>query len=95
MKGKIITILLITVLAGALLSGCIGNPKSETQPTPNAAVTTTPASSGATAVQTAASSQELSGTIMLSGAFALYPMADTLGKLVDIGMISRTTMPLI
>jgi phosphate transport system substrate-binding protein len=80
MKRKIITIILITVLTGVLLSGCIGNPKSETQPTPTAAVTTTPASSGATAVQTAASSQELSGTITLSGAFALYPMAVRWGE---------------
>jgi phosphate transport system substrate-binding protein len=121
MKGKIITIILITVITGALLSGCIGNPKSETQSTPTAAVTTTPASSGATAVQTAVSSKELEGTITLSGAFALYPMAvrwgeefqklhpkvkvdisaggagkgiaDTLGGLVDIGMISRDVDP--
>ncbi len=121
MKGKIITIILITVLTGALLSGCIGNPKSETQPTPASVVTTTPASSGPTAIQTAVSSQELSGTITLSGAFALYPMAvrwgdeftklhpnvkveisaggagkgmaDTLGGLVDIGMISRDVDP--
>ncbi|MCZ7383725.1 MAG: extracellular solute-binding protein [Candidatus Methanoperedens sp.] len=119
MKAKFIVIILITVITSALLSGCIGNPKSETQPTPTAA--TTPASSGATAVQTAASSQELSGTITLSGAFALYPMAvrwgdeftklhpnvkveisaggagkgmaDTLGGLVDIGMISRDVDP--
>ncbi len=117
MKGKIITIILITVITGALLSGCIGNPKSEITPTAAA----TPASSGATAVQTAASSKELSGTITLSGAFALYPMAvrwgeefqklhpkvrvevsaggagkgmaDTLGGLVDIGMISRDIDP--
>jgi len=121
MKAKFIVIILITVLLSALLSGCIGNPKSETQPTPTAAVTTTPASSGVTAVQTAASSQELYGTITLSGAFALYPMAvrwgdeftklhpnvkvevsaggagkgmaDTLGGLVDIGMISRDVDP--
>ncbi|MCZ7392920.1 MAG: substrate-binding domain-containing protein [Candidatus Methanoperedens sp.] len=119
MKGKFITIIFITVLIGALLSGCVGNPKSETQATP--AVTTTPASPGITAVQTAASPQELSGTITLSGAFALYPMAvrwgeefqklhpkvnveisaggagkgmaDTLGGLVDIGMISRDVDP--
>ncbi|MCX9024506.1 MAG: substrate-binding domain-containing protein [Candidatus Methanoperedens sp.] len=117
MKGKIITIILITVITGALLSGCIGNPKSETQPT----ATATPASSGATVTQTAVSSKELSGTITLSGAFALYPMAvrwgdeftklhpnvkvevsaggagkgmaDTLGGLVDIGMISRDVDP--
>ncbi len=78
MKGKIITIILITVITGALLSGCIGQPKTETQPTPTAAAT--PVSSGPTAVQTAASSQELSGTITLSGAFALYPMAVRWGE---------------
>jgi phosphate transport system substrate-binding protein len=121
MRGKIITIILITVLIGALLSGCVSNPKSETQPTLTAAVTTTPASSRATVTQTSVSSQELSGTISLSGAFALYPMAvrwgeefqklhpkvkveisaggagkgmaDTLGGLVDIGMISRDVDP--
>jgi phosphate transport system substrate-binding protein len=113
MKGKFITIILITVITGALLSGCIGNPKSETTPTAAA----TPPSPGYAVTQTVVSSKELSGTITLSGAFALYPMAvrwgdeftklhpkvkvevsaggagkgmaDTLGGLVDIGMISR------
>lgn len=121
MKGKIITIILITVLTGALLSGCIGKPKSETQSTATAAVTTTPVSSGATVTQTAVSSKELEGTITLSGAWALYPMAvrwgeefqklhpkvkvevsaggagkgmaDALGGLVDIGMVSRDVDP--
>ncbi len=80
MKGKIITIILITVLIGALLSGCIDKPKSETQSTPTAAVTTTPASPGATPVQTAVSTKELEGTISLSGAWALYPMAVRWGE---------------
>ena len=116
MKAKIVTIFLITVLIGTLLSGCVGNPKSETQAKP--AVTTSP---GITAAQTSVNSQELEGTITLSGAFALYPMAvrwgeefkklhpkvridisaggagkgmaDTLGGLVDIGMISRDVDP--
>jgi phosphate transport system substrate-binding protein len=120
MKGKIITIILITVMIGALLSGCISNPKSETQSTPTASVTSTPVS-GTTAAQTAVSSKELEGTITLSGAWALYPMAvrwgeefqklhpkvkvevsaggagkgmaDALGGLVDIGMVSRDVDP--
>ncbi|MDD5435674.1 MAG: substrate-binding domain-containing protein [Nitrospira sp.] len=117
MKGNIIVILLIAVLMGALLSGCVGKPKTEVQSTPTAAVTTTPASSGVTAAQTAVSTKELEGTISLSGAWALYPMAvrwgeefqklhpkvkvevsaggagkgmaDAIGGLVDIGMVSR------
>ncbi len=80
MKRKIITIILITVLIGALLSGCIDKPKSETQSTPTAAVTTTSASPGATAAQTAVSSKELEGKISLSGAWALYPMAVRWGE---------------
>ena len=120
MKGKIITIILITVMIGALLSGCISNPKSETQSTPTASVTSTPVS-GTTVAQTAVSSKELEGTITLSGAWALYPMAvrwgeefqklhpkvkvevsaggagkgmaDALGGLVDIGMVSRDVDP--
>ncbi len=114
MKGKIIVIILITVLIGALLSGCVGNPKTETQPTPTSAVTSTPA-------QTAVNPQELEGTITLSGAWALYPMAvrwgeefqklhpkvkvevsaggagkgmaDAIGGLVNIGMVSRDIDP--
>lgn len=124
MKGKIITIIFITILIGAFLSGCVGKPKTEAQTAPSAGVTSTPAGGStpaATTSQTAVSSQELEGTITLSGAFALYPMAvrwgeefqklhpkvkveisaggagkgmaDTLGGLVDIGMISRDVDP--
>ncbi len=121
MNGKIITIILITVLIGAFLSGCVDKPKTEVQTTPTAAVTTTPASPGATAAQTAVSTKELEGTISLSGAWALYPMAvrwgeeftklhpkvkvdvqaggagkgmaDAIGGLVDIGMVSRDIDP--
>ncbi len=75
MKGNIIFIILVTFLAGVLLSGCIGSPKSEIQP--GATATSTPAS---TPAQTSVSSQELSGTITLSGAFALYPMAVRWGE---------------
>ncbi len=119
MKGKVITIILITILIGALVSGCVDKPKAEGQTSSPAGVTSTAAggSTPATASQTAVSSQELEGTITLSGAFALYPMAvrwgeefkklhpkvdvevsaggagkgmaDTLGGLVDIGMVSR------
>ncbi|VVB90325.1 PBP superfamily domain protein [uncultured archaeon] len=83
MKGKVITIILITILIGALISGCVGNPRTEAQTTPSAAVTSTPAGGltpAATASQPAASSPELEGTITLSGAFALYPMAVRWGE---------------
>ncbi len=122
MKGKIITIVFIIALIGALLSGCIGNPpKTEAQTVPSATVPTGGSTPVATSSQPAINSQELSGTITLSGAFALYPMAvrwgeefqklhprvkveisaggagkgmsDTLGGLVDIGMISRDVDP--
>ncbi len=123
MKGKVITIILITILIGALVSGCVDGPKAEGQTTPSAGVTSTQAdgSNPATASQTAVSSQELEGTITLSGAWALYPMAvrwgeefeklhpkvkvevsaggagkgmaDALGGLVDIGMVSRAIDP--
>jgi len=104
MNRKSIVIILITVLVGALLSGCVD------QSIPSGAVTSTPASS-----------QELKGTIRVSGAFALYPMmlkwgeeykklhpkvefdiqaggagkgmTDALGGLVDIGMVSRKIVP--
>ncbi len=76
MKGKSIKIILITVLIGALLAGCVGNPKTETQPTPVVVATSTSAAPS----QTSVSSQELSGTITLSGAFALYPMAVRWGE---------------
>lgn len=104
MNGKFTVIILITVLIGALLSGCVGNPETEVQ--------STPSPSGA---------KELEGTISLSGAWALYPMAvrwgeefqklhpkvrvevsaggagkgmaDAIGGLVDIGMVSRDVDP--
>ncbi len=119
MKGKFIVIILITILIGASLSGCVNNPKTEVQSTP--AVTTTPETSGSTAVQTLSGTKELEGTISLSGAWALYPMAvrwkeefekrhpkvkvevsaggagkgmaDAIGGLVDIGMVSRDIDP--
>ncbi|MCX9083111.1 MAG: substrate-binding domain-containing protein [Candidatus Methanoperedens sp.] len=106
MNKKSIVIILITVLIGALLSGCVDNPKTEDQITP---VVQTPAV------------KEPEGTIRVSGAFALYPMmlkwgeeyqklypkvkfdiqaggagkgmTDTLGGLVDIGMVSRAITP--
>lgn len=123
MKRNVITIILITILIGALVSGCVDGPKAETQTTPSAGVTSTSAggSTPATASQTAVSSQELEGTITLSGAWALYPMAvrwkeefeklhpkvkvevsaggagkgmaDAIGGLVDIGMVSRDIDP--
>ncbi|KCZ70279.1 ABC-type phosphate transport system, periplasmic component [Candidatus Methanoperedens nitroreducens] len=105
MKGKFIVIILITVLIGALFSGCIDKPKTEVQSTTTSAITST----------------ELEGTITLSGAWALYPMAvrwgeefqklhpnvrvevsaggagkgmaDAIGGLVDIGMVSRAIDP--
>ncbi len=101
MKWKLIAIILIIILTGALLSGCVDSPKADTQITPTA----TPAM------------KEPEGTIRVSGAFALYPMmlkwgeeykklhpkvsfdisaggagkgmTDALGGLVDIGMVSR------
>lgn len=114
MNRKIITFILITVMTGASLSGCVDKSSTGAQPTPAAPATTTP---GAPPLQTAAGPKELEGTITLSGAWALYPMAvrwgeefqklhpkvkvevsaggagkgmaDALGGLVDIGMISR------
>lgn len=105
MNRKSIVIILITVLIGALLSGCVDNPKTETQVTPTPTIVQTPAV------------KEPEGTIRVSGAFALYPMmlkwgeeyqklhpkvnfdiqaggagkgmTDALGGLVDIGMVSR------
>ncbi len=76
MKGKSIKIILITVLIGALLAGCVGNPKVEIQPAPAVVATSTSAAPS----QTSVSSQDLSGTITLSGAFALYPMAVRWGE---------------
>lgn len=109
MNRKSIVIILITVLIGALLSGCVDNPKTEAQITPAQTTVQTPAL------------KEPEGTIRVSGAFALYPMmlkwgeeyqklypkmkfdiqaggagkgmTDTLGGLVDIGMVSRAITP--
>jgi phosphate transport system substrate-binding protein len=109
---NVIPIILVTILIGALLSGCVEKPKTEAQLTP--APTSTGVAPAATGVQAA---KELEGTITLSGAWALYPMAvrwgeefqklhpkvkvevsaggagkgmaDALGGLVDIGMVSR------
>jgi phosphate transport system substrate-binding protein len=108
-QRKSIVIILITVLIGALLSGCVDDPKTETQVTPAQTVVQTPAV------------KEPEGTIRVSGAFALYPMmlkwgeeyqklhpkvnfdvqaggagkgmTDALGGLVDIGMVSRKIVP--
>jgi len=105
MNRKSIVIILITVLIGALLSGCVDSLKTENHVT-----------SAQTVVQTPAV-KEPEGTIRVSGAFALYPMmlkwgeeyqklhpkvnfdiqaggagkgmTDALGGLVDIGMVSR------
>ncbi|HMB44217.1 MAG TPA: substrate-binding domain-containing protein [Candidatus Methanoperedens sp.] len=117
MKRKSIVIILITVLISALLSGCVDKTETKDQSTPAGAVTSTPV---ATAASTAGT-QELEGTISLSGAWALYPMAvrwgeeftklhpkvkvdvqaggagkgmaDAIGGLVDIGMVSRDIDP--
>lgn len=110
---NITSIILITILIGALLSGCVEKPKTEAQltPAPTSTGTATPAATGVQAAK------ELEGTITLSGAWALYPMAvrwgeefqklhpkvkvevsaggagkgmaDAIGGLVDIGMVSR------
>ncbi|MCE8429450.1 MAG: hypothetical protein J5U19_13805, partial [Candidatus Methanoperedens sp.] len=77
MNRKSIVIIFITVLTGALLSGCVDKAENIVQSTPAGAITSTPV---ATAAQTAVTSQELEGTISLSGAFALYPMAVRWGE---------------
>lgn len=108
MKIKILATILITIFIVALLSGCVDNPKTETQVKP-------------AGDKQAPAVKEPEGTIRVSGAFALYPMmlkwgeeyqklhpkvkfdisaggagkgmADALGGLVDIGMISREITP--
>jgi phosphate transport system substrate-binding protein len=103
MNKKYITMIFITILTAALLSGCVDSTKTDSQ--------TTPTTTGTPAVK------EQGGTIRVSGAFALYPMmlkwgeeyqklhpnvkfdiqaggagkgmTDALGGLVDIGMVSR------
>lgn len=77
MNRKSIAIILITVLIGAFLSGCVDKPKTEIQTAPAATVTTAPATAGTTA---AVSAKELEGKISLSGAWALYPMAVRWGE---------------
>ena len=77
MNRKSIVIILITVLIGSLISGCVDKTETKVQSTPAGAVTSTPA---ATAAPTAVTSQEPEGTITLSGAFALYPMAVRWGE---------------
>lgn len=108
MNRKILTTIIFTIFIAALLSGCVDNPKTETQVKPASNAQTTAV-------------KEPEGTIRVSGAFALYPMmlkwgeeyqklhpkvkfdisaggagkgmADTLGGLVDIGMVSREITP--
>jgi phosphate transport system substrate-binding protein len=74
MNRNSIVIILITVLIGASLSGCVASPKTEVQDISTSTVTTAPATTTATAAPTAVSSKEPEGTIRVSGAFALYPM---------------------
>ena len=74
MNRKSIVIILITVLIGAFLSGCVDSTKTEVKATPIATVTTAPGTTAPVAVPTAVSTKEPVGTITVSGAFALYPM---------------------
>jgi len=74
MNRNSIVIILITVLIGASLSGCVASPKTEVQDISTSTVTTAPATTTATAAPTAVSSKEPEGAIRVSGAFALYPM---------------------
>ena len=74
MKARNIGIILIAVLIGAFLSGCVDSPKNEVKTTPAATVNTASGTPGATAVPTVVSTKEPEGTIRVSGAFALYPM---------------------
>lgn len=97
MKGRFFIIFLVMVLIGSILSGCVDKSNNQSSRT------------------------ELEGTITLSGAWALYPMAvrwgeefqklhpnvkvevsaggagkgmaDAVGGLVDIGMVSRDIDP--
>ncbi len=73
---SIISIILITILIGALLSGCVEKPKTEAEQALTATGTATPAATG---VQTPVA-KELEGTVTLSGAWALYPMAVRWGE---------------
>lgn len=106
MKKKFLAAILMVVLAGSLISGCVDNTVEEKE---------NPSSTGTPPLQ------EPGGTIRVSGAFALYPMmikwgeeyrklhpnvvfdisaggagkgmADAIGGLVDIGMVSRKITP--
>lgn len=80
MKARNIGIILIAILIGAFLSGCVDSPKTEVKATPTATVATAPATTAATAAPTAVSTKELEGKISLSGAWALYPMAVRWGE---------------
>ncbi len=80
MKARNIGIILIAILIGAFLSGCVDSPKTEVKATPTATVTTAPETPGTTAAPTAVSTKELEGKISLSGAWALYPMAVRWGE---------------
>lgn len=99
MKGKIIAVILITILAAALLSGCVENTNTEAQ------------SSGTTGVGEPEGTIRVSGAFALypmmikwgeeykklhpkvnfdiSAGGAGKGMTDALGGLVDIGMVSR------
>ncbi len=101
MNGKFIAIIFITFLSGALLSGCVDNPKTEAQTTP--------------AVNEPEGTIRISGAFALypmmlkwgeeykklhprvnfdiSAGGAGKGMTDTLGGLVDIGMVSRKINP--
>jgi phosphate transport system substrate-binding protein len=74
MNRNTIVIILITVLIGAFLSGCIDSPKTEVKTTPTTTVTTAPGTTTPVAAPTAVSTKEPQGRITVSGAFALYPM---------------------
>jgi|GEM_PF-2781658 phosphate transport system substrate-binding protein len=65
MKKILIISTLTILLVGAVLSGCVGN-KNRDHPaeTPNASGTSV-----------ASEKEKIEGTLKLSGAFALYPMA--------------------
>ncbi len=98
MKEKFIVIILITVLIGALLSGCVDKPKTEVQSTPTSAVTITLSGAWALypmAVRWGEEFQKLHPKmkIEVSAGGAGKGMADVLGGLVDIGMVSRAIDP--
>ncbi len=89
MKGKFIVIILITVLIGALLSGCIDRPETETI-TLSGAWALYPM-----AVRWGEEFQKLHPRVRVevSAGGAGKGMADAIGGLVDIGMVSRAIDP--